>query len=278
MIDLTVVTTCHRQFTEKDAPRFYEKHGHKDFEISTVKLVESIRKNGGELKNCKIKVWIPFKFRPADKTTEFLIDNGCQIEYGDWLIPAFPNSCKIDACNMKFDTDYIMWVDSDCLILKDFTEVFRFMKVFDVSFPPMNLITNFGAGKEEDTLWKKYYEYFQLKQPTIKIQTLIDKQLGHFYFTSAVMIFKNNLHFGKWYTHFVKELFASELPRKDFRFSQTVLSLMAIEQEWRVKPMAKRYVYLYHLNKYQIENDTAIVHYCDDRERIFKELGIDNNV
>ena len=278
MIDLTVVTTCHRQFTESDPPRFYEKHSHKNFEISTVKLVESIRKNGGGLKDCKIKVWIPFKFRPADKTTEFLIDNGCQLEYeDDWLIPAYPNSSKINACNMKFDTEYIFWMDSDSYVLNDFSGAFQFMSAFDVSFLPMNLITNFGASKEEDTLWKKYYEYFKLEQSTTKIETLIDKKWGHFYFTSAMIIFKNNLHFGKWYTHFVKELFASELPRKDFRFSQTVLSLMAIEQEWKVKPMSKKYGHMFHLNNYKIENDTAICHFCDDMEQFYKLIGVDLN-
>lgn len=278
MIDLTVVTTCHRQFTENDAPRFYEKHGHKRFDISTVKLVESIRKNGGQLKDCKIKVWIPRKFRPFDEVTEFLIDNGCQLEYGEWLIPAFPNSSKIDACSMNFDTQYVMWIDSDSYVLKDFSGAFRFMNAFDVSFPPMSLITNFGASKEEDELWKKYYEYFDLRQPTTKIQTLIDKQFGNFYFTSAIMVFKNNLHFGKWYRHFVTELFVSDLPRKDFRFSQTVLSLMVQENEWRVKPMLKKYAHLYHLNNYSVEPDTALVHYADDRERIFKEMGVDDIV
>ena len=278
MIDLTVVTTCHRQFTESDPPRFYEKHSHKNFEISTVKLVESIRKNGGQLKDCKIKVWIPRKFKPADKTIEWLLDQDCQLEYGDWCIPAYPNSSKIDACNMKFDTDYVMWIDSDSLVLKDFSDAFRDMNSFDVSFPAMNLITNFGAGVKEDKLWKKDYEYFQLKQPINKIATLIDKKLGNFYFTSAVMIFKNNLHFGKWYKHFVKELFASELPRKDFRFSQTTLSLMATEQKWKVKPMAKKHAHLYHLNGYAVEPDTAIVHYADDRKRIFKEMGIDDSI
>jgi len=278
MIDLTVVTTCHRQFTESDPPRFYEKHSHKNFEISTVKLVESIRKNGGQLKDCKIKIWIPRKFRPADKTTEWLLDQNCQLEYGDFLIPAYPNSSKIDACNMKFDTQYVMWLDSDILVLKDFSGAFQFMGAFDVSFPAMNLITNFGASVKEDKLWKKYYEYFDLTQPTTKIETLIDKQWSHFYFTSAVMIFKNNLHFGKWYKHFVTELFASELPRKDFRFSQTVLSLMAVENNWKVKPMLKRYAHLYHLNGYAVEPDTAILHYCDDRERIFKEMGIEDNI
>lgn len=279
MIDLTVVTTCHRQFTENDAPRFYEKHGHKNFEISTVKLVESIRKNGGQLKNCKIKIWIPKKFRPSDKAIECLLDNNCQLEYGDdWLIPAYPNSSKIDACNMKFDTEYIFWMDSDSLVLKDFSGAFKYMNAFDVSFLPMNLITNFGAGVEEDELWQKYYEYFQLKQPDTKIETLIDKKPGHFYFTSAMIIFKNNLHFGKWYRHFVTELFASDLPRKDFRFNQTVLSLMATEQEWKVKPMLKQNGHLYHLNGYAVEPDTAIVHYADDRKRIFKEMGINDTI
>jgi len=278
MIDLTVVTTCHRPFTENDAPRFYEKHGHKNFEISTVKLVESIRKNGGQLKDCKIKIWIPVKFEPSDKTTKWLIDQGCQLEYGGWCIPAYPNSIKIDACSMEFDTKYIFWMDSDSLVLKDFSGAFQYMNSFDVSFLPMNLITNFGASKEEDSLWEKYYEYFQLKQPTVKIETLIDKKLGHFYFTSAMIIFKNSLHFGKWYRHFVTELFASDLPRKDFRFNQTVLSLMATEQEWKVKPMIKKYGHLYHLNGYLVEPNTAIVHYADDRQRIFKELGIEDNV
>lgn len=279
MIDLTVVTTCHRQFTENDAPRFYEKHSHKNFEISTVKLVESIRKNGGKLKDCKIKIWIPRKFRPSDRVIEFLIDNNCQLEYGDdWLIPAYPNSSKIDACNMKFDTKFVMWIDSDSLVLKDFSGAFRFMNAYDVSFPAMNLITNFGAGKEEDELWRKYYEYFDLKQPNTQIETLIDKKLGHFYFTSAVMIFKNNLNFGKLYKHFVTELFASDLPRKDFRFSQTVLSLMATQENWKVKPMLKEYAHLFHLNGYSLESNTALVHYADDRERIFKEMEIDDSV
>ena len=277
MIDLTVVTTCHRQFTENDPPRFYEKHSHKHFDITTVKLVESIRKNGGQLKDCKIKVWIPRKFRPADKTIEWLLDQDCQLEYGDWIIPAYPNSSKIDACNMKFDTEYVFWMDSDSYVLKDFSGAFRDMNAFDVSFLPMNYLHNFGAGSSEDILWKKYYGYFQLKQPTMKVETLIDKQWGHFYFTSAMIIFKNNLHFGKWYKHFVTELFASDLPRKDFRFSQTVLSLMATEQAWRVKPMAKKYGHMFHLNGYKIEPDTAVCHFCDDMEQFYKLVGVDLN-
>ncbi len=275
MIDLTVVTTCHRQFTENDAPRFYEKHGHKNFEISTVKLVESIRKNGGKLKDCKIKVWIPLKFRPSDAITAYLIDNDCQLEYGEWCIEAYPNSSKIDACSMEFDTQYVMWMDSDSYVLKDFSGAFDGMGTFDVSFLPMNLLTNFGASYKEDTLWSKYYDYFNLTPPATKIQTLIDKKLGSFYFTSAMMIFKNNLNFGKLYKHFVTELFKSDLPRKDFRFSQTVLSLMAVQEKWIVKSMAKKYGHMFHLNGYAIESDTAICHFCDDMEQFYKLVGVD---
>ncbi len=134
MIDLTVVTTCHRQFTKNDPPRFYEKHGHKNFEISTGILVESIRKNGGKLKDCKIKIWMPRKFKPSDRTIGFLLDNKCQLVYGsDWLIPAFPNSSKINACSMKFDTEYVFWMDSDSLVLRDFSEIFGDNKEFDIS-------------------------------------------------------------------------------------------------------------------------------------------------
>lgn len=275
MIDVTVVTTCHRQFTEKDPPRFYEKHGHKRFDISTVKLVESIRRNGGQLKNCKIKVWIPLKFKPSAEVTAFLLNNGCELEYGEFCIEAYPNSSKIDACNTKFDTEFVMWIDSDSHIRKDFSGAFRFMSSFDVSFPPMNLITNFGASKNEDELWKKYYAYFYLRQPTNKIVTLIDKKLGHFYFTSAIMIFKNDLNFGEIYKHFVTELFKSDLPRKDFRFSQTALSLMATQEKWRVKPMLKEYAHLFHLNGYSVEPSTALCHYADDLDRYYKSIGVD---
>ena len=42
--------------------------------------------------------------------------------------------------------------------------------------------------------------------------------------------------------------------------------------------MLKEYGHLYHLNGYAVESNTSIVHYADDRKRIFKQMGIDDNV
>ena len=196
--------------------------------------------------------------------------------YGsDWLIPAFPNSSKINACSMKFDTEYVFWMDSDSIVLKDFSGIFGDKKKFDIALSPMTRHTNFGANKEQDEMWNKYFQHFNIKRPQTKIKCY-DGELGNFYFTSSFILFRNDINFGERYKYFVDELFKSNLPEKTNRFSQTVLSLILAEQNFRYKILDEKYAYIFHFNDYKLKNDTAICHFCDDMEQFYKLIGVVN--
>jgi hypothetical protein len=243
----------------------------KDYEASARRFAYSIRKNGGKCKDCRIIFWIDRENPPTPDTICYLVDLGCDFVYGDVVLkqptPAGSWSSKLYAVNeCNFYTPYAVWMDIDFYCLGDFSELLE--GEFDIAVPPMNLVTNFGASEQENEMWRKYFSYFGLPAPTERITTHVDKKPGNFYFTSSIMVYKNNINFGFLYKTISSQIRISSLPYNDKRFSQTAVPILIKLHNLKYKILPRHLAYMYHLNDYQLRNDEKVpilVHYCDNK-------------
>jgi hypothetical protein len=155
----------------------------------------------------------------------------------------------------------------------DLRELKQIAESAQVTAPPMNLITNFGAHPERDfDMWMEYYKYFGLyyKQPAYApgIVTHVDKKLGWFYFTSSIMTWEPGIGFERDYFDISKDLFNSGLQDCQKRYTQTSVPLTILKNNYTWGTLPRHLAYLYHLNSYKLENDEkypALIHYCDNR-------------
>jgi hypothetical protein len=180
----------------------------------------------------------------------------------------------VNDCARHFNTKYTALIDIDMYFLSDPKELFE--TTAQISVPPMNYIHNFGAGSEQDEMWNKYYDFFKLERPVKKVETVIDKKMGNFYFTSSIIVFENSIEFREKYKDMYLKLYYSELPNCKKRTSQTILPIMITKYGWTWAPIPGHLCYMYHLHNYQLsggENPPVIVHYCDN---VIKEIGIND--
>lgn len=232
----------------------------------------SLRKFGGEMKHTPVILYIEEGAEPSSDDMFELIDDyraklifgtpdfKGQSKYGSWF-----NKCSAVA-DAKFDTTHGLWMDIDYYINGDFSELLSFN--CDIAVPPMNLITNFGATPEDSDMWNTYYEYFNIPRPSTQIKTAVDKKMGSFYFTSSIMLYKNDIRFGKIYKLWSLALLQSGLPFCEKRFSQTSIPLIITKYGLDYKVMPRHLSYMYHLNDYTLKctgKDPVLIHYCDNR-------------
>lgn len=236
----------------------------KDYEAMAVRLAKSIRNNGGIYKDCDIVFWSDKDYKPSEETIKKLKDYGCELVYGKTPIEGHPISNKIAACSLPFDTDYVIWMDTDLYVLRDFSELLK--EETDIVVSPDTRVGHPWTREEDTPLWDRYYEYFDLKNPNIKILTHQDKKLGNFYFCSGLIVFRNAIDFGKKYLEIAKSILSTDVENRVYAFSQTSLPVVIVKYGLTYSLIPERLHYFYSIHGHKLDySDIAIVHYQDRR-------------
>lgn len=254
----------------------------KSYESCAIRLARSLRQNGRALKDADLIFFIDRKHRPDNKVIcKLVYDYGCMISYynntelpmqsdaGSWSPKIYAVK---ESNNILIPADtHRCWIDCDYYVNDDFSELLDIAQSAQVTAPPMNLITNFGAHPERDReMWESYYDYFELPASLEipSVQTHVDKKMGWFYFTSSIMTWKIGIGFEQSYFDISKALFNSGLQDCQKRYTQTSVPLTILKNGYTWDVIPRHLAYLYHLNGYKLENDEkypALIHYCCNR-------------
>ena len=233
----------------------------KDYETLAIRLARSIRRNGGIYKDCDIAFWLDEDYKPSVETIARLESYNCTLTWGRLAIDNVPMSSKIAACCLEFDTDYVIWMDTDIYVLGDFSDLIADV---DVMVSPDTRNHHPWTREEDSGKWDEYYAYFGLKNPNIKIITHVDKQPGNFYFCAGLFVFRNGIDFGNKYLEVAKAILSSEM--EDYAFDQMALPITIVKYglSWGIIPEYLHYIYAIHGHKLDYDG-VQIVHYQDGR-------------
>ena len=240
-------------------------YGQKDYESLAIRLVKSLRKNGGLYRDCSVVFCYDLDYSPSDITRKFLEDN-----YKCIFCPVPPAvlgvnpSIKASACAMDFNTDYVLWLDTDIYINSSFEELLD-IDVDVVVSPPSNSF-NKWARKEEEAKWSLFYKSLGVSFPTENVITLVDKKPCTLYFSSGIILFKNYLGFGQKYLEVIRKL--SEVTEVEDRLeglSQTALTATIVKYSFSYKTLSKKFHYCYVANGFKLDagEKPSIIHYQD---------------
>jgi len=86
--------------------------------------------------------------------------------------------------------------------------------------------------KEDDHLWKQFYDMFGISRPVPRIATSMDNKEGNFYLCSGLVLFRTDSGFAELYQEMAHEVLASDVPDKTLNFTQTSLSLAILRGQY----------------------------------------------
>jgi len=264
----------------------------KSYEECALRLVRTLRKNGGKLRDSKVIFWIDAEFEPEEKYMQALADMDCvllvsdarkivlQSNDGSWSTKVY----AIRDTESMIDTSHVAWIDADYYVNGDLSELLSIAEQVGVSAPPMNLVTNFGAGEADRSMWEAYYRHFEinlnvLDWPEYKVRTHVDKMMSFFYFTSSLITWKRRIGFEESYAKIALELFDSGLPFCQKRYNQTAIPMTILKNDYSWNSLPRHLAYMYHLNGYKLDNgeqEPKLIHYCCNKVHQlpdFKQMG-----
>lgn len=242
----------------------------KDYRDKAVRLVRSIRKNGGLFKDIPVYTWYNTDFSPDIDTKNKLCESKAILVEGVNPNPKHPLYTKVQA--MKdiaeiANTDFILWLDTDTFCVRALDGLNEY-KDFDVVATPQTLAHHKWAALEELYKWKSLCSLFNLGINLIdknRLQTQLDGKEGLFYLTSGVVLFRKATGFAEKYAEASQKILDSYIDLKlDIEsFDQTALTLTALKESLNWKVLEEKFNSVYCLRK-NIGADTIICHYQDD--------------
>lgn len=235
----------------------------KDYEKKAIRLVHSIRENGGKYKDANIVMWYAGEVAPSHNTFVRLKDMGCVLVEGETYIPEDPVANKMTACCVPNDSKYTMWMDSDMYVLG--TTEFESLIELNTDFAAVSTEYSFHrwASSEEDASWAELYKLAGVDKPTEKFITGLDGGEGTFYFNSALVLFRNGMGFPEEWRRLGKLVRFSGIDKSEHNFTQTSLTLAVLRVGCTYKQLPQTYNAYYALQKEDSLN-CAILHYQDN--------------
>lgn len=252
---VTIISVCQSQNVGEEAKVF----GVKDYEEMSIRLVKSIRRNGGRCKDCPIIFWVPTNKIPKKETLRRLSDYNCKFVFGETPIPENNISNKIAACMIKVTTPYVVWMDTDMHVLSDFSGMLPLAK--DIMVVPTSRSTNKWAYTEDVKLWRDLYGKLGLKMPEIKVKCPLDGGLGNFYFSSGLFAFKSALGFGELYLATTKRIIEKTfLTATTESLSQVSLTVSIVAGNLSFGVLSRRFHRVYSVERKIYDGDVIIHH------------------
>lgn len=254
---VTIISTCEFRSPERDP-------NSKNYEPMSKRLVYSVRKNGGRYSNSPILMYHARGTAPSRDTRSWLKDNGCTVIEGpEDLISGEPVGNKIQACCMPFSTEFGLFMDSDMYVLD--TRLFEILMEKDVDVAATGSeYSHHRWGRLEDAhLWSKLYEIAEVEPPNTGFVSGLDSKPVHFYFNSAIVLFRNGRNFPDIWKEMALKVRFSGVPNADQNYTQTSLTLAALKTKSTFEQLPQTYNAYYALEK-EKALEKAILHYQDN--------------
>lgn len=250
----TILSICESKRKDQPHAKNYEEH--------SIRLVQSVRKNGGRCKDIPFVMWYADDAVPSRETIVRLQDLGCDFRVGKCNYTKHPVYNKITACQSRIYSEYVIWMDSDLFVLGDFMDILDTDK--DVVVSPDQKSTHRWSNSSEDALWEEIYRVLGVDKPKDKIACHMDNKLGNFYFCSGLFMFKNGIGFSDMYRSCSADIMGLGGPFTQ-NFTQTGLGMAVHKGNYSYSLIPEKYHYFYALHDRKLQDDTVIVHYQDNR-------------
>lgn len=252
---VTIISSC--EFRKKDV---YSKN----YEPMAKRLVHSIRTNGGKYKDVNIIMWHSTDAAPSAETYRFLLDAGCSVVEGEQLGDGCePVGNKIVACNSPSWTEYSLWVDSDMYVLNPALFENLIDKDVDMAATGSEYKHHRWGRLSDGHIWKQLYLLAEVDAPLHSFVGGLDGEPVHFYFNSAIVLFKNGRGFAKAWQQLAKDVRLSGIENTEHNFTQTSLTLAALKTDSVCEQLSQTYNAYYALEKAG-SLDRAVLHYQDN--------------
>jgi len=154
MDDLSIFSSCE-----------VKTENYKSYDRMAVKLVSSLRINGGIYKNSPIILGYNVNRKPSDDIISQLTAYGCKIVQINYTLNNL--SIKPEILCLPSDTKYKMWLDTDIYIMSDFSDLIEEMKRndYDIAVAPTTFSHHKWARKEDTQALKDIYNSFSISLP-----------------------------------------------------------------------------------------------------------------
>ncbi|MEL7250856.1 MAG: hypothetical protein AAFO03_20675 [Bacteroidota bacterium] len=213
-------------------------------------LVVSLRRYGGILSNCKIFSYAPRAGRlPSEKFLKFceefgvtVVDEVLNTDYVDYPLANKPIVCAYH--EKRSTADYLLFMDSDTLIVNPLTQEDLFSVDFDVALNPVdypNVATNISFSSGEATYWRRLYESLNI-QARQTVRTTITKQDILQYYNSGFVLAKRSVKlFHHWFGNF-RQVWKQEIYPEAGQFfvEQSVLSATIAQMSLQVGDLGSK--------------------------------------
>lgn len=175
-------------------------------EFQTTRLVRSIRKWGGDLANCPILAVTPRTGCPLHpETVRLLAESGVRHVKKNVDDPyrwfGYLNKCKaLELAETEADTDQIVWVDSDVLIVAQPDDLLLEDGVDIAACPTSKTVATEGPGDPNESYWQALCELFDISLDQLGWTTTVDKnEKIRGYYNSGVVPYRRGIDFGEAY-------------------------------------------------------------------------------
>lgn len=249
--------------------------GAKPYEDMAIRLITSIRKNGGVYRDTRVIFYYSSFRTPSSDVISLLLKNNCDIAPVSYFNQD-PN-IKIDIYSLFVPTKYKMWLDTDIYIKDDFSGMMKEMEDgdFDIAVSPDQNSFHRWARLEDIPIWKTIYSYFGLQFPERKIVCHVDQKEGCFYFSSGLILGKTNTNFGEIYKdtfNILQKKFKQDYMSRFSPPCQVSLSVAIIRANLKVFVLPEKYHYYPATRDHKIIGSPSIIHYQDaDIEKLVRE-------
>jgi len=253
---LTVISCC-------ESLRGYGMYN-KSYEKKSLRLVHSLRTNGGKYKDSHVVMWYSKEAPPSEETKMALSNLGCTLVEGETLIPEDPVANKIEACCIPVGSEYALWMDSDMYIL----DTHKFESLVELEVDVAAVGAEFDhhrwARKSDDALWSELYTLAGVAAPDIRIPGGIDGRDCNFYFNSALVLQRTGRGFADVWKDLAKRVRFSGILHSEHNFTQTSLTLAMLKTNSVWKHLPAEYNAYWSVWKEEAL-DLAILHYQDNK-------------
>ncbi len=194
----------------------------------SVLLAKSIRLFGGKIATASLHAIIPI---PEDvygsvrrEILEFLVGLGAKLYYfRNPIDDAYKYGNKLNAFNIDYTTDDIVFLDTDMVVFDDFSGILENKTASILAVP--NPLHWFSENKLGGKVWKELYAQFNLPLPQRKILARETKKEMWPYFDSSMIICSSRANFSQYWIRVGKALHPQDIPGKNPYLDQISLSV-----------------------------------------------------
>ena len=221
-------------------------------EEQTVSMIESLRKWGGAWSNKPVVAVTPRIGPPLTRSTRKALKD-LNVEHLNFVADnkyawkAFLNKhFSMAAVEEKCNTEYLCWLDSDLLILKEPVE---FDLVHDVDFlacPSDSAGATRGGNDEMEQYWRRVCENLNVDFDSLPwVTTQMENEKIRFYFNSGVFLYRRDTQLSKHHLENTIKFFDSKITSNvtGTFFTQHILGLTVhkLNLKWKELSVTHNY-------------------------------------